>query len=223
MLYINRLDAHHKLYISLLISLIVFLVAFAKDSLSVVLMATWMGYALSHLTLSWITILSCHPTDVQKIARMQDSSRTAIFIFVVGTALVSLFVVILLMKSMKELFGIDLTIHTMLTILSVVCSWWLVHTLFVFRYAHLFYSGFNEAETSSKYVGGLIFPEEDKPDYLDFTYFSFVIGMTFQVSDVAITSKKIRRLAWLHGVISFVFNTVIVALSINIISSLIQK
>lgn len=71
--------------------------------------------------------------------------------------------------------------------------------------------------------GGLEFPNEKKPDYLDFTYFAFVIGMTFQVSDVDITSKRIRRLAWMHGVLSFAFNTIIVALTINIISGLVQK
>jgi uncharacterized membrane protein len=71
--------------------------------------------------------------------------------------------------------------------------------------------------------GGLEFPGNEEPAYMDFVYFSFVIGMTFQVSDVQITSKRIRQLAWIHGVLSFAFNTFIVALSINIIAGLIQK
>ena len=70
------------------------------------------------------------------------------------------------------------------------------------------------------YMGGLIFPGEDKPDYLDFAYFSFVLGMTFQVSDIQISSKPLRKLALLHGILSFGFNTIIVALTINIIAGL---
>ena len=222
MRFINQLDAHHKLYISLAVSLLVFLLYLGKVSVSVQIMLTWIGYALSHLILSWITILSCHPLDVQKMATMQDSSRTAIFIFVVGAALMSLFIVILLMRSTRELTGQDLKYHISLSIASVICAWWLVHTIFVFRYAHLFYN-ISDKETSQKYAEGLVFPKENEPDYLDFTYFSFVIGMTFQVSDVEINSRSIRRLAWMHGVISFAFNTVIVAFSINILSGLMQK
>jgi uncharacterized membrane protein len=71
--------------------------------------------------------------------------------------------------------------------------------------------------------GGLDFLNEKRPDYLDFAYFSFVIGMTFQVSDVTVSSSRIRRLVLLHGLISFLFNTIIVALSINIIAGMVQK
>jgi uncharacterized membrane protein len=76
-------------------------------------------------------------------------------------------------------------------------------------------------DEKDKVTGGLEFPDEKNPDYLDFVYFSFVVGMTFQVSDVEISSRPIRRLVLLHGLISFAFNTAIVALSINVISSLV--
>ncbi|MGY0037123.1 DUF1345 domain-containing protein [Pedobacter sp. NJ-S-72] len=174
---------------------------------------------------------------------MQDNNRTLIFIFVLVAALISLFVVILLLKSTQQLTGNALTLHIILSITAVMCAWALVHTIFVFRYAHLYYetkgktsvkSVSGEANTEKlvtdtkdnvqpKYKEGLEFPEEKTPDYLDFTYFSFVIGMTFQVSDVEISSKRIRRLALMHSLVSFAFNTVIVALSINIISGLMTK
>jgi uncharacterized membrane protein len=92
------------------------------------------------------------------------------------------------------------------------------------RYAHFYYcdmDGNDEGKVLKP--GGLEFPGDDEPDYLDFAYFSFVIGMTFQVSDVQITSKRIRRLSLMHAILSFAFNTIIVALSINIISGLIGK
>jgi uncharacterized membrane protein len=92
--------------------------------------------------------------------------------------------------------------------------------MFALRYAHLFYSA--PISSSEDYAGGLQFPEEKAPDYLDFAYFSFVVGMTCQVSDVQITSRSIRRLALAQGILSFAFNTVILALTVNIISGLLQ-
>jgi uncharacterized membrane protein len=82
---------------------------------------------------------------------------------------------------------------------------------FAYRYAHEYY-----ADTDAGPEGGLNFPGEDAPDYLDFIYFSFVLGMTFQVSDVNITGRKMRRLATLQGLIGYMFNTVVLALTINI-------
>jgi uncharacterized membrane protein len=106
-----------------------------------------------------------------------------------------------------------------LSVLAVIVSWCLLHTVFTFRYAHLFYHNPNITRLD-KQRRGVLFPDETPPDYLDFAYFAFVIGMTCQVSDVQIASRPIRHLALLHGVLSFGFNTVILALSINLISGL---
>ncbi|MGI8952254.1 MAG: DUF1345 domain-containing protein [Chitinophagaceae bacterium] len=220
---IDRLDAHHKLYISFAVA-IVFFLATTKFSLAIHLMATWLAFGICTLILSWITILSHHPAQMKRIAKKQDSSRTLIFFFVIIAAFVSLFAVIFLLKSTQGLSKSNIQLHILITIASVICSWFLVHTVFTLRYAHLFYNDHSFQEDSEKeIIGGLVFPKEEEPDYLDFVYFSFVIGMTFQVSDVQITSRRIRRLVWMHGILSFAFNTVIVALSINVISGLVQK
>ncbi|CAM4383910.1 Uncharacterized membrane protein [Pedobacter westerhofensis] len=224
-MYITRLDAHHKLLISLVAALIIFFSVHTKVSLNTSLVITWITYASFMLGLYWSTIFTVHPLEMKKVAKMQDSNRTLIFMFVLAAAVASLFVVVLLLSSTKQLTGVELSLHVFLSVAAVVCSWALVHTIFVFRYAHLYYENApvkNEG-ADSKYVEGLEFPEEKEPDYLDFSYFSFVIGMTFQVSDVEISSKRIRRLALMHSLVSFAFNTVIVALSINIISGLITK
>jgi uncharacterized membrane protein len=97
-----------------------------------------------------------------------------------------------------------------LVIVAVVSSWALMHTGFTVRYAHLYYRDDNQ-------VGGLDFPGTADPDYLDFAYYSFVVGMTFQTADVSITDRSIRRLTLLHGLLSFVFNTLILALAVNLI------
>lgn len=217
---ITRLDAHHKLFIAIAVSLIIFFASAGHISASTQFILAWTGYAVIHTGLSWFTILSVHPIEMKKIAKVQDSSRSIIFIFILAAALVCLFVVVILLRSTQHLKGTALTLHILLSVAAVISSWVLVHTLFVFRYAHLYYES---APGKAKYLEGLEFPNEKEPDYLDFSYFSFVIGMTFQVSDVEISSKRIRRLTLLHSLISFAFNTVIVALSINVISGLMTK
>jgi uncharacterized membrane protein len=219
--FINKLDAHHRLYISITVAIIAFLGSINSFSVSQHFMITWIAYSLCYLILAWISILSTHPKEIRKTASTQDLSRTLIFIFIVVAAFISLFVVILLLKSTKNLSEQELLIYILLTFISVISSWWTVHTVFAFRYAHLFYGA--SKENKIKFVGGLEFPKESEPDYLDFIYFSFVVGMTFQVSDVVITSRRIRRIVLAQSLISFVFNTVIVGLTINIIASLIQK
>jgi uncharacterized membrane protein len=224
MKFINRLDAHHKLYIALAAGLIAFLLAIGAFSKPVHIMVTWLAYCLTSLSLSWITILSSHPAEVKHEVHAQDSSRTLIFLFAVAAAFVSLFAILILLQGTGQQTKSDLTAHILLSLASVISSWWLVHTTFTLRYAHLYYCNIeHDLKGKNQKPEGLEFPNEKEPDYLDFTYFSFVIGMTFQVSDVQITSKRIRRLALMHGVLAFAFNTVIVALSINIVAGLMQK
>lgn len=100
---------------------------------------------------------------------------------------------------------------------TLFLSWLMTHVTFAFRYAHEFYADDLGGPDVDR---GLEFPEERAPDYLDFFYFSLVLGMTFQVSDVQITSRKLRRVATLHGLLSFLFNTVIIAFTVNIAAGL---
>ena len=116
-------------------------------------------------------------------------------------------------KGMKDEF-----IIVPVSFFSILCSWALVHTILTFHYAHLYY---DDDKTGNKAnYGGLQFPNDDTPDYRDFAYFSFVVGMTFQVSDVQVTDKTMRRLVLAHGLISFVLNTFVVALTVNFIAGL---
>ncbi|MBS1527247.1 MAG: DUF1345 domain-containing protein [Bacteroidetes bacterium] len=215
-----RMDAQHRFMISLLISIVAFLVVNGKFSIPSTILLVWMAFAVSSIIMIWITFLSSHPREVRKIAKLQDSSRAMLFTFVIVASVISLTAVYYLLKSSKH-GSSDVSGHILLAITAVFISWWLVHTIFTTRYAHLYYDT-DKDDGSPRKGGGLQFPDETEPDYLDFVYFSFVIGMTFQVSDVEISSRHIRRLAWLHGLISFVFNTAIVALSINVISGLVS-
>jgi len=217
-----RLDAHYRLMIALAVSAIVFFFIQGRYSLPGTILVTWIGFALAVIALDWVVILSSHPKEVRKIAKIQDSSRTFIFLFVIFASVISMGAIFFLLKSAKGHSGIGVNEHILLAIGAVIISWWLVHTIFTMRYAHMYYDTDTD-DGQPKEVGGLQFPDENEPDYLDFVYFSFVIGMTFQVSDVEISSRDIRRLAWLHGLLSFGFNTAIVALSINVISGLVAQ
>lgn len=218
------LDAHYRLLISFIISAVTLFFSWGHFSAPAVILTTWIAFALTITIMDWIIILSSHPMEVRKIASIEDSSRTLIFLFVIVASLVSMLAIFFLLKSSKELSDEAVTGHVLLAMTSVIISWWLVHTIFTLRYAHMYYTTDTDNDNKKKPLGGLEFPGDEKePDYLDFVYFSFVVGMTFQVSDVEISSRQIRRLAWIHGLIAFAFNTAIVALSINIISGLVSK
>ena len=172
--------------------------------------AAWDAFGLSSLLLIWATITTADVAHIRQIARQEDASRTLSFVFVVVAALGSLLAVLLLLGSGHDLSRAALRLHVGLAIAAVALAWLLVHTVFTLRYAHLYYDA-----TADGSAGGLEFAGSEPPDYLDFAYFSFVIGMTAQTADVSISGRRLRRLALLHGIVSFGFNTAVVALSIS--------
>lgn len=115
-------------------------------------------------------------------------------------------------------------LHLVLGVLSLLLGWLTMHAMLAFHYAYEFYdtdeSSAPDANGQRGHVGGLDFPGKEMPDALSFLYFSFVIAMTAQVSDVTVTSNAMRRLVLLHGIVSFFFNTVIIAVAVNIVVSL---
>ena len=213
---ISVLDTSHRLGIALVVAIITALATPSSLSWSVHIACTWVGFSLSTLAMMWITISVSHPRDLPGLSKMEDSSRAMISLIVSLAATLSLFIVLILLDSMTKSSPSWIM---WLAVVSVACSWTLVHTIFTLRYAHLYYG---DETNPKKRPAGLDFPNDDEPDYLDFAYFSFVIGMTSQVSDVAVSSKSQRRTALLHGVLSFVFNAIIVALTISGVSELIN-
>jgi len=218
-----RLDAHYRLLISLAVAAAVFFCVRDQKSIPSIALDCWIGCAVTIILLDWIIIFSSHPKEVRKIASLEDSSRTFLFVFILAASIASLIAIILLLKSSKGLSTAEKGGHIVLAIFAVITSWWLLHTIFTLRYAHLYFDGNTDVDGIKKSVGGLQFPGADEPDYLDFVYFSFIVGMTFQVSDVEISSRRIRRVCLLHSLLSFAFNTAILALSINVISGMVSQ
>ena len=174
------------------------------------LLTAWAGFAFTTLLVTWLIILVANVGHIRRIATREDPGRVLSFGVVLLAALASLLGVVLL-SSVRAAPDPLLPAHVAIATVGVLTAWLLVHTLFTLRYAHLYYNS-----TGGRAEGGLAFPGDEKePDYLDFAYFSFVIGMTAQTADVGISDRTLRRLALLHGLLSFGFNTAVVALVIN--------
>ncbi len=216
---IVKFEAHNRVAVSLSVAMLTFGLTFHRLDLSVAAIVSWDAFALCSLLLAWTGIIFSDAKTRVEESRLQDSSRIAISICVVLAAVAGLLSAGLLLRGAKNLSEYEITWHVGLAVLTVISSWLLVHTVLTLHYAHLFYQIAGASTESSPEIG-LRFPEEKQPDFLDFAYFSFIIGMTGQTADVEITSRRIRRIALFHGILSFGFNAVIVALSLNLASSL---
>jgi len=212
------MHSFYKLVISFGVSAIISigLLPFHMERMTRVMIG-WDSFSLSMLVISGVIFFSMHPRQIRVLAKTEDSGRVVVFLIVLIATVGSLMGIMGLLGK-KGGWQLDKGLETFIYITGVICSWFLLHAMFTFRYALLYY-GDHPINPDERTVG-LQIPHELWPDYLDFAYFSYVIGMTFQVSDIEISDRKIRRLALLHGMLSFLFNTVIVALTINVIVDL---
>ena len=215
--FIQQLHPLHRVLISLSLSGLTFLgIQNTKLDVLVKLIVLWDVYALSYCFTSWIVFFTRTCSQIRQHAREEDGSRIFVYFIILLSSLASLFAVSLLIiySDKAETSAI---LYVPIAIIGMLLSWMMVHITFTFHYAHLYYDD-DEEGNSHKHAGGLNFPNETKPDYIDFAYFSFVIGMTFQVSDVQISARPLRRTVLFHSLLSFVLNTFVVALTINLIA-----
>jgi uncharacterized membrane protein len=162
----------------------------------------------------WIFVSALDAESTQKVATREDDSRTLVDVIMVVASLVSLVGVILGLAHARTHSGVVSSVLTGVAVFTVFLSWFTVHTLFALRYAHLYYRA---------PAGGIVFAKsDDPPDYLDFVYFAFTVGMTFQVSDTGIDQRTIRRAVIRHALLSYLFGTVIVGVAINVVGNLIR-
>jgi uncharacterized membrane protein len=183
----------------------------------------------AHLVLSWdvgaavflllwaVTMIRTPILDMPKRAKAQQDGEWTVFAITLAGIVASVIAIVIEFRDITKLQNEARDVHLGLVIATLLISWLTMQLVFALRYAHEYYTVSDGSGTTD---GGLDFPHEPEPDYFDFFYFGMVLGMTFQVSDVNITARKIRRLATLHGFIGFVFNTVILALTVNIAAGL---
>jgi len=176
----------------------------------------WIAGAGLYLVLAWIMMLRASVEQMRWRAKRQDDGAAVVLVLTVFAALASLAAIVLELMGVKNDPPQIQTLHLALSVITILCSWFIVHTAFALHYAHEFYES-----TPGKQQRSLAFPGDAEPDYRDFLYFAFVLGTTSQTSDVAICSSGMRRLALAHGVIAFFFNTTLLALAVNIAAGLI--
>ena len=201
--------ARPRIFISMVFGIVAFLLLPGSLRLVTRLLISWDIFVALYLVLVYAMMLRSGLKRIRRNSVLQDDGRFLILLVTGLGAFASLAAIVFELGASQRSPP-----HLMLATLTIVLSWAAVHTAFALHYAHDYYRGAKP--------GGLQFPSGDThehADYWDFVYFSFVIGMTAQVSDVGITDKTIRRTATVHGIISFFFNTALLALMVNIAAS----
>jgi uncharacterized membrane protein len=166
--------------------------------------------ALVFVVWVWLTVAGADAATTARIARAEDASRIAAEAVLVGAGAASLLAVVFTLAQAGRAHAPERGLLTVLAIVSVALAWASVHTVYLLRYARLYYS---------PPEGGIDFGDE-APAYADFAYLAITIGMTFQVSDTDLSAKRIRRVALHHALLSYVFGTVIVATTVSAVAAL---
>jgi uncharacterized membrane protein len=171
----------------------------------------WDAAGVALLSLSWAGIIGADAVTTHERAASEDPGRTLVYVTVVVTSAASLVGATMLVHSARGLPD-DLRLAAVgLCLLTVALAWTMTHTAFTYRYAHLYYREDKEG------VGGIELPGGQPPTYSDFAYFAFTIGMCFQVSDACVSSRQIRRTVLLHAVVSFAYNSTILAFVLSLV------
>jgi len=169
--------------------------------------------ALVFLVWVWVTIARADAASTGRLARSEDASRAAAEAVLLGAGAGSLLAVVFTLGQAGRAAGPDRGLLIALALVSVALAWTSVHTVYLLRYARLYYS---------PPEGGIDFHGED-PDYVDFAYLALTVGMTFQISDTDISAKRVRRVALHHALLSYVFGTVILAITVSSLAGLLGR
>lgn len=171
----------------------------------------WAAACATWILWVWLAIGKMDAAQTKRHATREDPTRPISDTLILVASVLSLAGIVALLFASKDAKGIEKDLIPILVLLSVALSWLLIHTLFTLRYALLYYSDGD---------GGIDFNQKDAPDYLDFAYLSFTLGMTYQVSDTDLEIRSIRRTALRQGLLSYLFGAVILAAVINLIAGL---
>lgn len=214
--------ARPRLLSCLLIGIISFVFWPAGWHLPTRLLVSWNLATWLYIVLALIMMARASEATIQRRAALGDESRFVVLTLAIVASVACLGAIVAQLGAVKDAQGLLKTLHLVLAAATIVSAWTFIHLIFAQHYAHEFFverqgaAGVPEAER-----GGLHFPGTAKPGFLDFLYFSFVIGVASQTADVDTTSRAMRFVVLIHGILSFFFNTTILALTINIAAGLI--
>ncbi|HTJ02937.1 MAG TPA: DUF1345 domain-containing protein [Methylovirgula sp.] len=216
------MKARPRLFTSLLIGIIIGFVTPADWRITTRILLGWNSFALIYFVLAGHMFITESHAKISRRADEQDEGRFVILIFAILAAVAAFGAIILELALVKDMKGLMKNLHILLAAGTIVSAWALIHLMFTLHYAHEFViERAARGRKPAKSCGGLIFPGTDTPDYMDFLYFSYVIGVACQTADVEISSPEMRTIALVHGVLAFFFNSAVLALTINIAAGLI--
>ena len=216
---VRHARAQIRFLISLCVGLAVGLLAPIEDVIPRIL-AGWNAGGWLYLLLIGIKMARAEVEGIKREAGIERESRIAVLFIVSFGSVFALLALFAQLMALKSEHGFDRDISIAVSVLTILLSWLLIHTVFALFYAHEFHS---EGKGGARGAGGgLEFPDDATPDYLDFLYFSFVVGTTAQTSDVAVCSRAMRRVVMLHGILSFFLNTAVITLAVNLAAQLVQ-
>ena len=216
----THVHSHPRLFVAGTVAVVVYCLLWARAGVATRLLIACDSGELVFLAAVWLMMARSTPDGMRRRAQLEDEGRYAVLTLSVTAAVAILLTIVFELHGIKDLSAGAAGLRVALAASTILLSWFFMNTIFALHYAHGYYG---DADPSSDYkpVGGLNFPGRPEPDYWDFLYFSFVIGMTFQVSDVQIEDHALRRGVLAHGVLAFFFNVIIMALTINIVAGLI--
>lgn len=179
--------------------------------------AGWDAFCAAFMGLVPLALANAGPDEIRTRAAQQDEGQAMILSLVLAACVASVGAVALELSLARGERGLGQALHVAVAFATVTASWLVTQTMFAVHYAHEYYAA--DPVTGGD-AGGLVFPGGEPPDYWDFLHFAIVIGVAAQTADVAFTSKPLRRLGTVHSLIAFAFNTLIVALAINLVAGL---
>jgi uncharacterized membrane protein len=215
----RHLQQHPRLVLSTVLGIVVYFVLPAWIGQSPRLLASFDLAAIVFLAAIWIMMARATMAQMRGRAQTEDEGRHVVLALSAAVGSAILLAIAYELHGIRGLSPGDAGMRVALAVVTILLAWFFTNTMFALHYAHSFYGDADgPADNEAR---GLAFPGGKPPDYWDFLYFSFTIGMTFQVSDVQIEDHRLRRTALAHGVLAFFFNVVVLALTINIIAGLI--
>lgn len=173
------------------------------------LLIAWDVGVACFLALAWIMAARSSPAKMQEQAALEDVTAVTFLVLTLAAAIISLAAIAAELIGIRNDRSDAQAFRLIIAAATILCSWFFVHTMYAIHYAHEYYGDAGERQ-------GIVFPHREKPDYWDFVYFSFTLGAAAQTSDVVIVSKRMRRLALAHTILAFLFNTMILALAVNV-------
>jgi uncharacterized membrane protein len=213
----RQIRARPRIFIAAIIALIVGAVLPVSVAAHLVtrLLITWNTGTCLYVILAGVMMTRSSQRTMYRRALLQDDGQRVLLFLVVVTSVASLVAIALELTVVKDMHGFIKSAHIALAGMTVLSSWAFIQVMFALHYAHDYYASRHRNEPC-----GLQFPEEEQPDYWDFFYFAAVIGTSGQTADVSFTSKSMRRIGTVHCILAYLFNTVVLALLINIGASL---